>query len=97
MGVQATCGLGISEKPTSDNLNPQETTNQSAPDMGIDGAKLSCPGSSVVADLEGEAVRFENPDAIETIGPHLTSSVRSQSLTEESEVGEEPIKPDWTR
>jgi len=41
--------------------------------------------------------RFENPDAIETIGPDLTLSFQSQSLTEESEVGEEPIKSDRTR
>lgn len=44
-----------------------------------------------------EEARFENPEAIETIGPDLTSSVRSQSLTEESEVGEEPIKHYRTR
>jgi len=61
--------------------------------MGEDGAGLSCPGSSVVA----EGARFENPDAIETIGPDLISSVRSQSLTEESEVGEGPVKHDRTR
>ena len=41
-----------------------------------------------------EGARFENPEACETIGPDLTSSFRSQSLTEESEVGEEPVKPD---
>ena len=52
-----TCGLRISNSPTSDNLSPQETTNQDAPDMGHDapdmghdGAGLSCPGSSVVAE-----------------------------------------------
>jgi hypothetical protein len=44
-----------------------------------------------------EGTRFENPDAIETIGPDLASSFRSQSLTEESEVGEEPVKPDRTQ
>src|SRR6187551_2776819 len=27
---------------------PQETTKSDAPDTGLDGAKLSCPGSSVV-------------------------------------------------
>jgi len=30
----ATCGLRNSENPTSDNLNPQETTSQDAPDVG---------------------------------------------------------------
>jgi len=44
-----------------------------------------------------EGARFENPEAPETIGPDLTSSLRSQSLTEESEAGEEPIKTDGTR
>ena len=44
-----------------------------------------------------EGARFENPEAYEIIGPHLVSSYQSQSLTEESEVGEEPIKPDRTR
>jgi hypothetical protein len=44
-----------------------------------------------------EGLRFENPEASETIGPDLTSSFRSQSLTEELEVGEKPVKPDRTR
>jgi len=47
---RTTCGLRISDNPTSDNLTPQETTDQDAPDMGADGAGLSCPGSSVVAE-----------------------------------------------
>ena len=46
----ATCGLRNPENPTSDNLKPQETTKKDAPDMGLDGAGLSYPGSSVVAD-----------------------------------------------
>jgi hypothetical protein len=33
--------------------------------------------------------RFENSEGLETIDPDLTSSVRSQSLTEESEVRED--------
>ena len=44
-----------------------------------------------------EGARFKNPEASETIGPDLTSSVRSQSLREEPEVGEEPVKSDRTR
>lgn len=39
-----------------------------------------------------EGARFENPDAIETIGHNLVSSLRSRSLTEESEAGEDPLK-----
>jgi hypothetical protein len=44
-----------------------------------------------------EGARFENPEALETIGPDLISSFRSQALTEESGVGETPVKPDRTR
>ena len=36
-------------EPTSDNVNPQGTKTLDAPDMGPDRARLSCPGSSVVA------------------------------------------------
>ena len=49
---RTTCGLRISDSPTSDNLTPQETTNQDSLDMGRDGASLSCPGSSEVADAD---------------------------------------------
>jgi hypothetical protein len=65
--------------------------------MGLDGAGLSYPGSSVVADLEGEAVRFENAPGAETIGPDRLSSVQSQSLTGESEANEDTIKHDRAR
>ena len=44
-----------------------------------------------------EGARFENPTAPETIGSDLPASFQTQSLTEELEVGEEPIKPDGTR
>ena len=44
-----------------------------------------------------EGARFETSDAIETIVPDLVLSIQSQSLTEESEAGEEPIKPDRAR
>ena len=47
-----TCGLRILEAPTSDNVTPQETTNLDSLDMGLDGPDLSCPGSSVVADVD---------------------------------------------
>jgi len=47
-----TCGLRISESPTSDNLTPEETTEQDDRHMGPDGASLSYPGSSVVANLD---------------------------------------------
>ena len=40
--------------------------------------------------------RFENLATLETIGSDLISSFRSQSLTEELEAGEEPVKPDRT-
>jgi hypothetical protein len=44
-----------------------------------------------------EGARFENPEASETIGLDLISSFGSQSLTEESEAGEELVKHDRTR
>ena len=34
---RTTCGLRISDSPTSDNLTPQETTTQDALDMGLIG------------------------------------------------------------
>jgi hypothetical protein len=49
--------------------------------MGLDGAGLSCPGSSVVA----EGARFETTDAPETIYPDLTVSVLSQLFTKARE------------
>jgi hypothetical protein len=52
---RATCGLLISEYPTSDKLSPQETTNQDASEVGSDGSGLSCPGSSVAQMLTGKA------------------------------------------
>lgn len=61
--------------------------------MGADGAGLSCPGSSEVA----EGARFESSTVLETIGSDSTLSVRSQSLTEGSEAGEKPIKTDRAR
>lgn len=45
----------------------------------------------------GEGARFENPDAIETIGRDLLYSVRTQSLTEDLEAEETSTKPDGTR
>ena len=57
------------------------------------------PGSlpSFAYQEMAEGARFENPEAPETIAPDLVSSFPSQSLTEESEVGEESIKDDRTR
>ena len=54
----AALGLRNSDSPTSDNLTQQETTNQTAPDMGLDGPSLSCPGSGVVADeIDDEVIK----------------------------------------
>jgi hypothetical protein len=76
--IALTCRSRNSDSPTSDNLSPQETINQDTPDMGLDGAGLSCPGSSEVA----EGARFETTDTPETIEPDLTASVLSQPFTE---------------
>ncbi len=72
--VELTRGLGNSESPTSDSLTPQETTKQGDAEVGVDGACLSCPGSSVAADSQGEAVRLENTSIPETIVPDRPSS-----------------------
>ena len=53
-----TCGLRISPNPTSDNLTQQETTKRDTLEVGVDGAGLSCPGSSVVADEDAEIRNF---------------------------------------
>jgi len=50
----------------------------------------------VAGENMAEGARFENPEASETIDLDLLLSVRSQSLTAESEAGDEPIKPDRT-
>ena len=70
------------------------TPLEAACEMEIKGEWLK-NNTSISSVAEG--ARFENPDAIETIGPDLTSSVRSQSLTEASQADETPIKPDPTR
>ena len=44
-----------------------------------------------------ERARFENATAPETMGPDLISSDQSQSLTDDFEVGETPIKANWTQ
>lgn len=44
-----------------------------------------------------EGARFEAPSGAETIGLDLVQSYSTQSLTEESAAGAEPIKPDRTR
>ena len=51
---RATRGLGIAANPTSDNLNPQEAIRHDINEVGTDGAGLSCPGSSMVADLDSD-------------------------------------------
>ena len=56
------------------------------------------PGRLALRALElWRGARFENPDATETIGPNRTLSFPSQSLTDEAEAGEKPIKHDRTR
>ena len=65
-----TCGLRISDSPTSNNLTPQETTNSDVPDIGSDGDDFFCPGSGVVADQDS---RMQIPNAtINLLTPHQT-------------------------
>ena len=88
-----TCGLQNLESATSDNLTPQETTEEESGTVAADGASLSCPGSSVVADCDDGSERVEASTAPETIDLDLLLSFRSQSLTGDQEAGEEPMKP----
>ena len=58
------------------------------------------PGMNSPRQTTGEedgGTRFEAPDAAETIGRDLPSSVLTQPLTAESEAGEERIKPNRPR
>jgi hypothetical protein len=51
---RATCGLQNSDSPISDNLTPQETTEEESGTVGADGPGLSCPGSSVAAKASSD-------------------------------------------
>ncbi len=52
--IALTCSLRNSDSPTSDNLTPQETTKRDTLEVGVEGAGLSCPGISVVANADDE-------------------------------------------
>jgi hypothetical protein len=56
---RATRGLGIVSSPHTDHLRPQETTEPDTSEWVLDGAGLSCSGSSVVADTYQES-----PDSV---------------------------------
>ena len=47
---RATRGLGIVSNPHTNHLRPRKTTEQDTSESVLDGAGLSCSGSSVVAD-----------------------------------------------
>ena len=47
---RATRGLGIVSSPHTNPLRPQKTTEHDLSELVLDGAGLSCSGSSVVAD-----------------------------------------------
>src|SRR5215472_5877614 len=64
-----TCGLRNLANPTSDNLSPQETTKQDAPEVGEGGGDLSCPGRSAVVDEDGPPrTRSNRTQADGTVG-----------------------------
>lgn len=48
----ATCGIEFTPSTTSDNLTPQETTEEESGTVGADRTGLPCPGSSAVADCD---------------------------------------------
>jgi hypothetical protein len=61
-------------------------------------ARRSYLHPSIARPIESrKGARFENSEALDTIGPDLTLSFQSQSLPEDSEVGMEPSKSDRTR
>jgi hypothetical protein len=70
--------------------------DRDAPEMGGGGGDLSCPGSTVVANSDVDATRFETPDVLETRGHDLILSFRFQSLTAESKERDAPVKTDGT-
>ena len=77
-----TCGLRISSNPTSDKLNPQQTTSQDLLEVGTDGPELSCPGSSVVAESgRGAGPLIKSP--AETL-PQGTQQEESSAKREDS-------------
>jgi hypothetical protein len=67
--IQSTRGLGISDSPTSDNLKPQQTTEQAPRETGPDGAGLPCLGSSVVAVRQSLFIRAIQDRAKKQAGP----------------------------
>ena len=84
---RAACGLRFLESPTAENVTPQKTTSEAAPEVGPDGTGLPCPGSSVVAESLADDAGFENPRSPETKGHDLDESHRFQSLMEEPQAG----------
>lgn len=53
--------------------------------------------SGITCQEVAEGARFENPTAAETIDRDLLLSFQSQSVTDELEADESPIKTDRTR
>ena len=51
---RATRGLGIVSGPHADRLSPTKTTDHDPSEVVLDGAGLSCSGSSVVADTQDD-------------------------------------------
>ena len=81
-----TCGLQSSESSPSDNLTPQETTTHDTGTVDADGAGLSCPGSSVVAqsDETGQiaCTAFVGPKSVKS---HISEpKERENSLKKEA-------------
>ena len=66
-------------------------------DFGRNLATVPARRKRITPKNVAEGARFQNSEAVETIDLDLLLSFRSQSLTEESEAGEDPLKPDGTR
>ena len=95
IGLGSTCGLENSDRLPSDNITPQETTEEESGMVGADGPGLPCPGSSVVADRDGESGWFISSADSETTSFDRSTLFHSHSLAEEAV--DEPIDIDWTQ
>ena len=85
---------------TEEGMEPDDllcSRNARLPKALVERAQSRINQATHITYRKTEGARFENPEASETTGLDLTALFRSQSLTEELEAGEEPVKPDRAR
>lgn len=83
---RATYALQDSDNPTSDNLTPEETTEEESGTVGADEADLSCPSISVVAESRQDdsalAPLIKSPAPIQ---PEVTQDTQDEEFPSVSE------------